>query len=129
MIGMPVKSAKPESAISPVFGKVKYFAIVDDNGNIEFVENVEKSGVKAIELLLSKGVKTLLLSHLGKRPYEVALENNMKIYYVGKERITIKEAVEKLKNGEYPELATLDLEEFFNSHHHHHDHDHGHHHH
>jgi len=115
MIAMPVKSNKPDSAISPVFGKVKYFAIVDEVGNIQFVENREKSGMKAVQLLIENGVKTLLMSHIGERPFQLAINSGIEVFYVGKERITISEAVEKWKNGEFQNAKEVDISLF--SHH------------
>jgi predicted Fe-Mo cluster-binding NifX family protein len=121
MIAMPVKSRSENPAISPVFGKVKYFAVVDDNGAVEFIENIDKSGVKAVELLLSRGVKTLLMAHIGDRPFQFAKSSGIGVYYVGNERVTVNEAVEKFKNGQLPDASTLDPS-LFNSHgggHHH----------
>jgi len=124
MIAMPVKTNKEDSAVSPVFGKVKFFALVDDNNNIKFIENVEKSGSSAINLLISHGVKTLLMSHIGMRPFQMAISSGIDIYFVGKERVTISEAVEKFKNGEYPNAKDIDSSLFAShsksDHHHHH---------
>ena len=108
MIAMPVKTNNKTSAISPVFGKVKYFAIINDNGDIRFVENIEKSGTKAVELLVSNGVTTLLMSHIGERPFRHAKSKGLKVYFVGKERTLITEAVEKFKANKYPEASTID---------------------
>jgi predicted Fe-Mo cluster-binding NifX family protein len=131
MIAMPVKMNKENSAISPVFGKVKYFAIVSDNGEIQFIENIEKSGTKAVELLLSKGVKTLLMAHIGESPFKFALTKGIKIFFVGKERITINEAVQKFKNNQLIDATTIDLSQFstHGKHDHQHEHNHEHHHH
>jgi predicted Fe-Mo cluster-binding NifX family protein len=122
MVAMPVKSRSEDSAISPVFGKVKYFAVVDESGNISFVENIEKSGARAIQLLLENGAKTLLMSHMGENPFQMAVRSGIEIFFVGKERITIKEAVEKLKNGEFQKATEIDKNIFIGHHgsHHHH---------
>lgn len=126
MIVMPVKSNNENSAISPVFGKVKFFAIVNENLEITFVENVEKSGIKAVELLVQNGAKTLLMSHIGEKPFQTAKEKSLEVFFVGKERVTIKEAVEKFKNGEYKNASEIDKNLFIghgsgdHSHNHHH---------
>jgi predicted Fe-Mo cluster-binding NifX family protein len=123
MIGLPVKMNSENSAVSPVFGKVKYFAIVDSDKNIKFVENVEKSGTKAVELLIQNGVKTLIVPHIGERPFELAISQGLKVYFAGKERVTILEAVEKFENGDFPDATTIDKALFIghgSNHHHHH---------
>jgi len=121
MIAMPVKTNSQESAISPVFGKVKYFAIVDSDNKIKFVENLEKSGTKAVQLLLENGVTNLLTPHIGENPFQMALEKGLKVYFVGKERMTILEAVAKFRNSEFPDATTIDKNLFIGhggSHHH-----------
>ncbi len=123
MIAMAVKTDSENSAISPLFGKAKYFALVDKDEKITFLANIEKSGIKAINLLINKGVKTLLMSHIGERPFQTALNANLDIYFVGKERVEIREAITKFKNGEYPNATTIDSSLFMGGkgdHHHHH---------
>jgi predicted Fe-Mo cluster-binding NifX family protein len=124
MIAIPVKSNSLESAVSPTFGKVKYFALVDSTENITFIENSEKSGIKAVQLLLDNGVDTLLMSHIGEKPLSAISSNEVKVFFVGKERITIKEAVLKLKNGELP--LAIDIDPNLYTGHGKHDHDHHH---
>jgi len=93
--------------------------LLNSNG----VYYIEKSGMKAVQLLISKGAKTLLMSHIGERPFQYAKSFGMEIYYVGKERVTIRDAVEKFKSGEYKDASTIELS-LFSSHgkgeHHHH---------
>ena len=114
MIAMAVKTNNINSAISPLFGKAKYFAIINENKDIEFISNNLDSGIKVVELLLSKGVKTLLISHMGEKPFSIAISRNVNIYFVGKDRITIDEALNKLKNGEFPLAKEIDSELFLN---------------
>ncbi len=117
MIAIPVKSNSVESAVAPTFGKVKYFAVIDDkNSSVSFIENIEKSGVKAVELLLSHNVNVLLMSHIGERPFSLITSQGVDVYFVGNERITIDEAVLKYRNGQLQNAKDIDLN-LFSKHH------------
>jgi predicted Fe-Mo cluster-binding NifX family protein len=82
---------------------------------VKFLENFEKSGVKAIQLLLENGAETLLMSHMGERPFQIALQSGIEVFYVGKDRVTISEAVEKFQNGDFQNAKEVEVSTF-NSH-------------
>lgn len=50
---------------------------------------------------------------MGEKPFSIAISRNVNIYFVGKDRITIDEALNKLKNGEFPLAKEIDSELFF----------------
>ena len=130
MIAVPIKMNKEESAVSPLFGKAKWFAVLDNDGNLqEIVENVTQSGVDIMNTLISKNITTMLVSHIGKRPLIMAQHGRMEVFYVGKDRIMLKESFEKFKNNELPNAKDIPEEDLFAHHGHSHgDHDHHHHH-
>jgi predicted Fe-Mo cluster-binding NifX family protein len=105
IFGIPVKTNGEDPAISPVFGKVKFFAIVNDD-EVKIVENIEKGGMNAIRLLLENGVTTILMSHMGGRPLQIALQNGMDVRFVGKDRITVSEAVSRADS--FPKANEID---------------------
>jgi len=116
MIAMAVKNKNIDSAIAPLFGKAKYFAIINNSQeplDIEFIENGAQSGTEAIELLISNQVSTILMSHMGEKPFSIALARDLAIYYVGSERLTIKEALNKLNNNEFKLAKDIDTNLFF----------------
>jgi predicted Fe-Mo cluster-binding NifX family protein len=109
IFGIPVKTNGENPAIAPTFGKVKFFAIVNGD-EVKIVENVEKSGMKAVQLLLDNGVNVLLMSHIGGRPLEMALQSGIDVRFVGKDRITISEAVSKIET--FPKATEIDSDLF-----------------
>ena len=66
-IVMPVKTAKQDTAISPLFGHAKYFAFVQ-NGKIEIKQNPHDGGVAVVEWLLNEGVDVVITQHIGLKP-------------------------------------------------------------
>jgi predicted Fe-Mo cluster-binding NifX family protein len=47
----------------------------------------------------SLGVKTLITSHLGEKPFHALIKAGVKIYFAGSERITVEEALAAFKAG------------------------------
>ena len=129
MIAIPLKMKKENSAVSPLFGKAKYFAIAD-KGKIEILENVCHGGNQVAMWLHSLGVKKLLVSHMGANPFETLTKLGIESYFVGEERILLKEALLAYADGD---LMSVDKENFDtifpphshsqgeNHHHHHHE--------
>jgi len=48
-LAIPIKMNKENSAIAPLFGKAKWFAIVE-NDNISIIPNNQSGGIAVIEL-------------------------------------------------------------------------------
>lgn len=132
MLVFPVKTKKENSAVSPLFGKAKYFAFYDgENLNIE--ENPFDHGSYLIDWFKEKGVTDVIIKEMGINPYKKLQQTNMNLYYSGDERTIISEVIEKYKNGSLEKLdenrmATI-IKQHENSHTHDHSHDHGEHHH
>ncbi len=106
MIAVPIKQNKEDSAVAPLFGKAKYYAFVSDDGKITIERNDAKQGLAVVEWLLEKGVDTLLMQRMSEPPYKKIQEDGtITIYFVGKDRITLKEALKKHMDGS---LVVLD---------------------
>jgi predicted Fe-Mo cluster-binding NifX family protein len=96
MIAVPIKLNKQDSAVAPLFGKAKWFAFVSEEGEITIEKNEAKKGSAVVSWLLEKGVDVLLMQKMSKSPYEIIQEEgSITIFYVGKERIELKEALKK----------------------------------
>lgn len=117
MIVIPVKTDKQNSAVSPLFGKAKWFALVKDSG-VEMVKNSFSSGSEVVNWLHSIGAKTLIASHLGARPFELLNSLGIEAYFAGDERIEIEEVLQKHKNGELARLTLENFGQFVKEHHH-----------
>ncbi len=107
-IAIPVKMNKENSAVAPLFGKAKWFAMVE-NGQITIEANPASGGMAVIEWLAESNVDTIILQEMGQSPYKkVQSYANIKLYHSGFERILLEDV---LKKFEANELTYLDGEE------------------
>ena len=96
-IAIPVKMNKENPAIAPLFGKAKWFAIVENN-EVSIVTNENAGGQAVIEWLANMNVDTILMQEMGRNPYEkVKSYGNINLYHVGFERNLLNDALEKFK--------------------------------
>ncbi|MDY0327898.1 MAG: NifB/NifX family molybdenum-iron cluster-binding protein [Arcobacteraceae bacterium] len=99
MIAIPIKTNKENSAVSPLFGKAKYFAI-SDKGAIKIVKNTYQGGRAVVQWLQSLGVQKVIVSHIGHNPFGMLQISNIKVYFAGEERIEFKEILLKYSDGD-----------------------------
>jgi len=127
MIAISVKSNKIESAVSPLFGKAKWFALVDENHTITFWKNESGSGRVVADYFIAQGVTQVVVQHIGENPFKMLEQKGIRSYYAGKERILLKDAIASLKAGELEQVTDQNIAQFANhSHSHTHDHHHEH---
>ena len=127
-LAIPVKMNKEDSAVAPLFGKAKWFAILKD-GKIDIVPNNQSGGQAVIEWLSKMNVNTLLIQEMGVSPYTKAKELGLMLYHTGFERILLSEVLEKLKNGELEILDDTNIDKIIKHHEKRHPaHEHGNHH-
>ncbi|CAA6815940.1 MAG: Unknown protein [uncultured Sulfurovum sp.] len=107
-IALPIKMNNSNSAIAPLFGKAKWFAIID-NDTLTIVANPAHGGGAVIDWLASIHVDTIILQEMGMNPYrKVQAYGNIKLYHIGFERVLLQDVLEKFKNNA---LTLLDEEE------------------
>lgn len=131
-IAIPVKMNKDNTALAPLFGKAKWFAIVEDE-KVTIEQNPADGGQAVVEWLAQSDVDTIIMQEMGMNPYKkVQAYGNIDIYHAGFQRILLNDA---LKEFEANSLALLDDEGMAKiiAHHEvrhpaHDEHDHGHHH-
>lgn len=130
MIAIPVKTNGENPALSPLFGKAKWFAFVDQNGVVTIEKNETQSGRVVVDTLAAKGVDTILFHHMGGNPFLLLKKANIKCFFGGDERITLQELLEKLQADALQEVTIENMNEYVEkgAHTHGHDHDHEHHH-
>lgn len=107
MIAMPVKTDKTEGILAPLFGHAKYFSLIDEKGNVSIHKNEGAAGIKVVQFLSGLGVKTVLLNHVGEKPFHLLQKHNIDVYFAGKERITFQEALAKLHRGELEKVTVV----------------------
>lgn len=111
MIAIPIKTNKLNSAISTLFGKAKYFALINNKG-IEIIKNEQKNGQAVIDWLKSKNVDTLITSYLGKKEF-LKLMNNIRVYFAGDKTIEIDNLLLKYSEGDLHILNQRNYSNFF----------------
>lgn len=121
MIAAAVKTEKGD-VIAPLFGKAKYFSVVDKQGLIITHQCPVQGGMNVVPWLVNLGVKTVLLNHVGEKPFHALLGAGIDIYYVGNERIMLGEALEQLHNGTLEKVTVVNYMKLLGEdEHHHHD--------
>ncbi len=110
-IAMPVKTAKADTAISPLFGHAKYFAFVDDE-KIEIMKNPFDGGADVARWLADEGVQAVLTHHIGVKPFALLSQHGIACYYVGEGRVSIEEALKAFKKGELLEITDANVDQF-----------------
>ena len=104
-IAIPVKMNKENAPVAPLFGKAKWFAIVED-GQINIVANPAKDGQAVVEWLAQIKVDNIILQEMGKSPYaKVQSYGNITLYHSGFERILLEDVLKKFENND---LTLLD---------------------
>ncbi len=129
-IAIPVKMNKENGPIAPLFGKAKWFAIIED-GKLTIEANPAQGGQAVIEWFNQINVDIIIMQEMGAGPYGAIQKlGTMKIYHSGFERILINDVLLKFDNQELPFLDDEGMAKIIAHHEvrHSHDHDHGHHH-
>jgi len=114
-LAIPIKMNKENSAVAPLFGKAKWFAIVKD-GEIDIVPNTQSGGKAVIEWLSDMNVEAILMQEMGVNPYEKVKELGLMLYHTGFERILLNDVLEKFKNNELEILDDTNMDKIIKHH-------------
>lgn len=125
MLAVAVKTGKENTAVSPLFGKAKFFAFYDGN-NITIEKNEVGDGKAVIDWFVQKGVDTIIVKEMGSNPYKALQKYNIKLLYAGDERIEVADIVKQYEAGELQPLNDMQMQTIINKHERHHTHDDGH---
>ena len=114
-LAIPVKMNKENPAVAPLFGKAKWFAIVD-NDEITIIPNNQSGGQAVIELLHEMNIDALLIQEMGVKPYAKAKELGMMLYHTGFDRILLSDVLEKFKNNDLEILDDTNMDKIIQHH-------------
>jgi len=114
-LAIPIKMNKENSAIAPLFGKAKWFAIVD-NGELSIIPNKQSGGQAVIELFDEMKIDALLIQEMGVNPYAKAKELGMMLYHTGFERILLSDVLEKFENNDLEILDDTNMSKIIQHH-------------
>ena len=99
-IAIPVKMDRENPPLAPLFGKAKWFAVVD-NDDIKILKNEQSGGRAVIEWLNSLDINTIIFQEMGHSPYEMIKEiATIDLFHAGYERVLLEDILEKFKNDE-----------------------------
>ncbi len=115
MLAVAIKTEKTNSAVSPLFGKAKFFAFYDGE-NVRIEKNEQKGGVAVVNWLAAQGVDTLVIKEMGSSPYAEVQKRGMKLLYAGDERIEINELITQYENGLLEALSPEKVEQIIAKH-------------
>lgn len=115
-IAIPVKMNKENPAIAPLFGKAKWFAIVQNN-EIDIVANENSGGQAVVDWLANLQVDTILIQEMGRNPYKkMQSYGNIKLYHVGFERILLNDVMEKFQHNSLIKIDNENMESIIKHH-------------
>jgi len=115
-IAIPVKTNKENPAVTPLFGKAKWFAFVE-NGKTTIEKNPASGGQAVVGWLDEQGVNAILMQQMGASPYQAIREHTaIKLYHVGNERITVEDALQKLNDGTFSPVDDAKMQEIIAHH-------------
>ncbi len=115
-IAIPVKMKKEDPPLAPLFGKAKWFALIDGE-NVKIMENPAQGGRAVIEWFASQGVDTIIFQEMGIAPYEMIREvGNMNLFHAGYERILLNDVLAKFNAGELPGIDDSNIGEIIAHH-------------
>lgn len=111
MIAIPIESDDEKFAVSQSLLDAKYFALIEKN-NIQIVENFQDDEESIVNWLRNNyRVDSLITPNLGIKNFLPLVENELNIYFAGKDLTILNEVMLKHADGELP-LITRD--NFFN---------------
>jgi len=114
-LAIPIKMNKENSAVAPLFGKAKWFAIVE-KGEVSIIPNRQSGGQAVIELFNEMKIDAILIQEMGITPYEKVKEYGMMLYHIGFERSLLNNVLEKFQNDELEILDDTNIDEIIKHH-------------
>lgn len=98
-IAIPIKMNKANAPLAPLFGKAKWFAMVEE-GSLTIKQNPADGGRAVVEWLVHSGVDTIIMQEMGMNPYQkVGSYGNVKLYHAGFERILLEDVLQKFEKN------------------------------
>jgi predicted Fe-Mo cluster-binding NifX family protein len=109
--------ASLDSNIDPRFGRCAYFIIYDTGDDtFESIENASRqamggAGIQSGQMIASKNVEAVLTGNFGPNAFRVLQAAKIKMYsgVTG----TVKDAIEKYKNGQLTEISSPSVQSHY----------------
>lgn len=110
-IAIPSEGKELDSAVCPSFGRTTYFILADpDTQHFTVLDNEAAAaqggaGIKAAQAIVDSAADAVVTFHCGENAASVLKAANIKILKAVP--ATVREIVEKFKNGELSELTEI----------------------
>ena len=108
-----------EAQVDPRFGRCQYFVIADtDTDETDVLENPNKDGMGGVgvqsgQLMTEKQVKVVLTGNVGPNAFQTLQAGGIEV--ITEVSGTVKEAIEKYKNGELKSTQGPSVDSHFGS--------------
>lgn len=112
MIAIPVKTDTKESAVTPLFGKAKWFAIIAEDGTVSYWKNEIKSGREVVEYFKKQGVTSVIFQDMGGNPFMLLDRAGIACYHGGEGRVLYEEAYAHMKEGTLVRVTPLNMAQY-----------------
>jgi predicted Fe-Mo cluster-binding NifX family protein len=96
MIAIPVENDSTDTMSTKLFGNAKFFALVNPMSKaINIIKNEGcGNGIQTANYLLEQGATSAVYGFLGDGPFHVMVREGMSVYWLGKEAIALKQAID-----------------------------------
>lgn len=94
---------RPDSVLSPHFGKAKWIMIRDDAGNAQFEQNTELNGRAVVEILRRAGCTDVISTELGEGAFRHLQQAGIRAW-AGPADVAAPKLAEMFRRGELQPL-------------------------
>ncbi|HEX5330027.1 NifB/NifX family molybdenum-iron cluster-binding protein [Sulfuricurvum sp.] len=96
MIAIPVESQSSDTMSTKLFGNAQFFALVDPKSKTHSIIPNEGcgNGIKTASFLVDQGTTSALYGFLGDGPFHLMVREGIEVYWLGKETMPLKKAIE-----------------------------------
>jgi len=106
MVAAPLKNKKIDSPIMSHFSKAKFFALLDEKGDIKLLINNADTPEHTIDILNIHGVDTLICAYLTQKTLDHATSLGIKVFDCGREPISLISAEKKRQDNTLIQIPT-----------------------
>lgn len=121
MVAIPVKSDKENSTLVSLFGKAKFFSVMNEEGAVIVHTNSAHGGIEVAAWLKDLGVKRVVLNHVGETPFHALLKAGIDVYFGANKALSLHDVVTQLNQGMLEKVTVINYMKLLGDETHHHD--------
>lgn len=116
MTAIPVRGDNKE-VVANLYGNADYFALYDEkDDSFEIVKNDAKGdGLKTGEFVVHNGATNTLYINLGEGIFNYLIDQDINIFYVGKEELALKDVIKLFKERRLTRVTKYNAKQYLNS--------------